>query len=63
MTTMQSLYATGELYFEKVVGLEGLESIQAILCCAMYSMRSSSGVSIWSDVLPSILRTYPLTID
>ncbi|KIW38128.1 uncharacterized protein PV06_10088 [Exophiala oligosperma] len=47
-SSAESLYATGELYFEKVVGLEGLESIQAILCCAMYSMRSSSGVSIWT---------------
>lgn len=30
-----------------MVKLNTLESIQAILCCAMYSIRSPVGVSVW----------------
>ncbi len=32
--------------------LNTLESIQAILCCAMYSIRSPVGVSLWCDLDP-----------
>lgn len=30
-----------------VLDLDGLESIQSILCCAVYSIRSPVGVSLW----------------
>lgn len=30
-----------------VLDLDGLESIQSILCCAVYSVRSPIGVSLW----------------
>ncbi|KAF4965630.1 hypothetical protein FSARC_6593 [Fusarium sarcochroum] len=43
----EGLYASAENLFEHVVKLNNLESIQAILCCAMYSIRSPVGVSVW----------------
>ncbi|KAH8883212.1 transcriptional regulatory protein GAL4 [Thozetella sp. PMI_491] len=44
----EGLYASAENLFEKVMKLSTLESIQAILCCAMYSMRSPVGISVWT---------------
>jgi Fungal specific transcription factor domain len=44
----EGLYASAESLFEKVIQLNTLESIQAILCCAMYSLRSPVGVSLWT---------------
>jgi hypothetical protein len=34
-----------------VLGLDSLESIQSILCCAVYSIRSPFGVSLWWHIL------------
>ncbi|KAJ6055821.1 transcriptional regulator family: Fungal Specific TF [Penicillium canescens] len=34
-------------YLPSVLALNNLESIQAILCCAMYSIRSPIGASLW----------------
>lgn len=47
-SSAESLYAAADVWFEETVAKEGLVSIQAILCCAMYSMRASSGVSVWT---------------
>ncbi|KAI1375622.1 transcriptional regulatory protein GAL4 [Hypoxylon crocopeplum] len=44
----EGLYASAERLFEHVIRLNSLESIQAILCCAMYSIRSPVGVSVWT---------------
>ena len=46
-TLPEGLYASAESLLEPVMQLNSLESIQAILCCAMYSMRSPVGVSVW----------------
>lgn len=45
--TYQGLYASAESLLEGVMQLNSLESIQAILCCAMYSIRSPVGASVW----------------
>jgi hypothetical protein len=42
------LYASAEMLFEHVMRLNSLASIQAILSCAMYSIRSPVGVSVWT---------------
>ncbi|XXH00784.1 hypothetical protein Hte_007135 [Hypoxylon texense] len=47
-TLPEGLYASAETLFEHVMRLNSLESIQAILCCAMYSIRSPVGVSVWT---------------
>ncbi|KAK1856070.1 flavin-binding monooxygenase [Colletotrichum chrysophilum] len=44
----ESLYTAAEDLFEHVLQLNSLETIQALLCCAMYSLRSPIGVSIWT---------------
>ncbi|KAH6974178.1 fungal-specific transcription factor domain-containing protein [Ilyonectria sp. MPI-CAGE-AT-0026] len=43
----RQLYLSAQLYIDHVLSRDNLESIQAILCCAMYSLRSSKGPSIW----------------
>ncbi|RSL44194.1 hypothetical protein CEP51_016261 [Fusarium floridanum] len=43
----QGLYVSALLYVDHVFSLRSMEAIQGILCCAMYSLRSSSGPSIW----------------
>lgn len=43
----QQLYISAQMYIDNVMSLDNLESIQAILCCAMYSLRSPAGPSIW----------------
>ncbi|KFX99698.1 hypothetical protein V497_01539 [Pseudogymnoascus sp. VKM F-4516 (FW-969)] len=43
----QQLYASAQIYIGHVLLLDNLESIQAILCCIMYSLRSPAGPSIW----------------
>lgn len=40
-------YAAAESLFEHVMQQNTITSIQAILACAMYSLRSPIGVSIW----------------
>ncbi|KAI2670568.1 transcriptional regulator family: Fungal Specific TF [Penicillium roqueforti] len=42
----EQLYSSAQLYPE-VLLLDNLEAIQAILCYAMYSLRSSKGPSLW----------------
>jgi hypothetical protein len=42
-----ALYAMALDHQETVLDLDGLESIQSILCCAVYSIRSPIGVSLW----------------
>ncbi|KAK3633148.1 hypothetical protein LTR56_015924 [Elasticomyces elasticus] len=46
-TLPEGLYAAAETYYEHVIQQNSLESIQAILACAMYSLRSPVGVSVW----------------
>ena len=45
--TRKGFYASAQLYMDDVVAMDSIESIQAILCCAMYSLRSPIGVSVW----------------
>jgi hypothetical protein len=40
-------YSMALRYQEPLLDLDGLESIQSILCCAVYSVRSPVGVSLW----------------
>ncbi|KZF23929.1 hypothetical protein L228DRAFT_227756 [Xylona heveae TC161] len=40
--------AAAQQHMDYVIQLDTVESIQAILCCAMYSLRSPVGVSIWT---------------
>lgn len=46
-TLPQGLYSAAEALFERVMQQNSIESIQAVLCCAMYSIRSPVGVSVW----------------
>ncbi|KND91993.1 hypothetical protein TOPH_03372 [Tolypocladium ophioglossoides CBS 100239] len=43
----QQLYVSALLYIDEVLSHKNLEAIQAVLCCAMYSLRSPTGPSIW----------------
>ncbi|KAJ9611976.1 hypothetical protein H2200_003571 [Cladophialophora chaetospira] len=43
----EGLYTTAQLYLDQVLPLENLEAVQALLCCAMYSLRSPVGPSVW----------------
>ncbi|KAF2489230.1 hypothetical protein BU16DRAFT_531570 [Lophium mytilinum] len=43
----EKLYISAHVYLDHVLFYENLESIQAILCCAVYSVRSSIGTSHW----------------
>jgi hypothetical protein len=43
----EAFYDMALKYQETVLDLDGLESIQSILCCAVYSIRSPVGVSLW----------------
>ncbi|ETN41298.1 uncharacterized protein HMPREF1541_03233 [Cyphellophora europaea CBS 101466] len=47
-SSAESLYAAADLCLDQALTADGVQPIQAILCCAMYSMRSSSGVSVWT---------------
>jgi len=44
----EALYASAEQLFEHVMCQNSLQSIQAILASAMYSIRSPIGVSVWT---------------
>ncbi|RDW70415.1 hypothetical protein BP5796_08812 [Coleophoma crateriformis] len=46
--TSEGFYASAQLYMDYVIQLDSIESIQALLCCTMYSLRSPVGVSVWS---------------
>lgn len=35
------------MYIDDILAYDNLEAIQAILCCAIYSLRSSTGTSHW----------------
>ncbi|KAL3466250.1 fungal-specific transcription factor domain-containing protein [Aspergillus heterothallicus] len=43
----ERLYVSSQLYIDHILSMENLETIQAILCCAVYSLRSSIGTSHW----------------
>ncbi|CAI6097316.1 unnamed protein product [Clonostachys chloroleuca] len=45
--TLMSYYHMALDYIAPVLDLETFESVQAILCCAVYSVRSPVGVSLW----------------
>ncbi|KAI1610878.1 fungal-specific transcription factor domain-containing protein [Exophiala viscosa] len=47
LTDFQRLYMSAQLYIDHILPYDNLESIQAILCCAAYSLRSSIGTSTW----------------
>lgn len=47
----QQLYSSAQLYPE-VLSLDNIEAIQAILCYAMYSLRSENGPSLWYATAP-----------
>lgn len=47
-SSAESLYASAESLLDQILVSESLESIQALLCCAMYSMRATTGVSVWT---------------
>ncbi|EMC93434.1 hypothetical protein BAUCODRAFT_240311 [Baudoinia panamericana UAMH 10762] len=40
-------YATALEHIAPVLDVDGIESIQSILCCAVYSIRSPVGASLW----------------
>ncbi|KAH6988881.1 fungal-specific transcription factor domain-containing protein [Ilyonectria sp. MPI-CAGE-AT-0026] len=44
----QQLYVSALLYIDHVLSKKSLESIQALLCCALFSVRSSMGPSVWN---------------
>lgn len=48
------------LYIDEILCHDNLESIQAVLCCATYSLRSSKGTSHWyvALVLVSLTQTH-----
>ncbi|KAH7177064.1 putative transcriptional activator protein acu-15 [Dactylonectria macrodidyma] len=43
----ERLYISAQMYIDHILPRENLEAIQAILCCAVYSLRSSIGTSHW----------------
>jgi len=45
--TSKGFYASAQLYMDEVIAMDSIESIQSILCCAIYSLRSPVGVSVW----------------
>ncbi|KAL3463591.1 fungal-specific transcription factor domain-containing protein [Aspergillus heterothallicus] len=45
--TAEGYYAAALDHISPILELNNLESIQSILCCAIYSIRSPVGVSLW----------------
>lgn len=45
---LQQLYTSAQLHSDALAN-DSLESIQAILLCAMYSLRSLTGPSLWYE--------------
>ncbi|KAI2695446.1 transcriptional regulator family: Fungal Specific TF [Penicillium roqueforti] len=43
----ERLYTSALMYIDDILAYDNLEAIQAILCCAIYSLRSSTGTSHW----------------
>ncbi|CAM1503165.1 Fc.00g079410.m01.CDS01 [Cosmosporella sp. VM-42] len=43
----EQLYISAQMYIDPILTRDNLESIQAIMCCAIYSLRSSLGTSHW----------------
>lgn len=58
----EQLYASAMLFIDDVLCYDNLESIQAILICATYSLRSFTGTSQWYLMLDS-LQKLSLTIN
>ncbi|KAH7126515.1 fungal-specific transcription factor domain-containing protein [Dactylonectria estremocensis] len=44
----QQLYVSALLYIDHVLSKKNVEAIQALLCCALFSIRSSMGPSVWN---------------
>ncbi|KAJ5240899.1 uncharacterized protein N7469_002490 [Penicillium citrinum] len=47
----EQLYSSAQLYPE-VLSVDNVEAIQAILCYAIYSLRSPKGPSLWQVMTP-----------
>lgn len=47
LTVKQTYYLTALEHIEHVIDMDRLESVQALLACAVYSIRSPEGASIW----------------
>ncbi|RSL43369.1 hypothetical protein CEP54_015117 [Fusarium duplospermum] len=45
--TAESYYSMALAHQPSVLELDGIESIQSLLCCAVYSIRSPAGGSLW----------------
>lgn len=45
--TAESYYHMALAHQPSVLELDSIESIQSLLCCAVYSVRSPAGVSLW----------------
>ncbi|KAJ6071621.1 transcriptional regulator family: Fungal Specific TF [Penicillium canescens] len=43
----ERLYISALLYIDDILAYDNLEAVQAMLCCAIYSLRSSTGTSHW----------------
>ncbi|EED12968.1 transcriptional activator protein acu-15, putative [Talaromyces stipitatus ATCC 10500] len=43
----ESLYMSALMYIDDILAYDNLEAVQAILCCAIYSVRSPTGTSHW----------------
>lgn len=53
----QRYYSMALDHITPVLALNGLESIQSILCCAVYSIRSPVGASLWYCSIPIALHS------
>lgn len=47
-SSADSFQAAAEALLDEVMSVPSLTCVQAILCCAMFSMRSISGASLWT---------------
>lgn len=47
-SSAESFQASAEALLDEVMSVPSLVCVQAILCCAMFSMRSISGASLWT---------------
>ncbi|OAA54160.1 Transcription factor [Niveomyces insectorum RCEF 264] len=43
----KQLYLSAQLYIDSILQRDNLQSVQAILACAVYSLRSPAGPSLW----------------
>lgn len=43
----QAYYGSAMEYMDSLLSLDNLSSIQCVLCCALFSIRSPVGVNVW----------------